>query len=385
MEWGFQKELFEILLPEEDYEKYRSSWSNWLRGPVQRINNGHIRTSIQRQFDFDGSIWDAPDRTQREVLRQAVKRFVHPDPQIDLNELLPRNVPLSDEQMGLLVRLRNACEDDSLELLERADHFLEPRPENQNFLLELLPLLYRKGMYDFLESSVFPSLLPHNAESSHIKIFRAHTLGSLKNPDYLRAASLLLSIETDAPEELMELQTGVISNVRRYHLEKPDLTREELAQTLPVMTRYYTEVFETAQKHHYYPGINLAYMLTLSRHCVPETHHIDPDEVANIYRDAEPSIVRDGTDGSEELRYYARMSDMEFRLLLGRDHLQHDLYVLLEEGNPSYISYVERTLRMMEFFIRTMKRFGDDRGQKLAKNFTEFAELLKGYLDHASS
>ena len=50
-----------------------------------------------------------------------------------------------------------------------------------------------------------------------------------------------------------------------------------------------------------------------------------------------------------------------------------------------YAPYVERTLRMMEFFIRTLERFGDDEAQSLVRAFTAFAKLLQDYLAHTDS
>jgi len=40
---------------------------------------------------------------------------------------------------------------------------------------------------------------------------------------------------------------------------------------------------------------------------------------------------------------------------------------------------------MMEFFIRTLERFGDDEAQSLVRAFTAFAKLLQDYLAHTDS
>ncbi len=379
--WKTRKEFFEKLLPDEDYEYYRSNLSNWFGGKPGRINNQHFLRSLQLRIGFDGSVWSADDRTQREVIRQAVRRFMSPTPKVDLSELLPHNTPISDSQASLLLQIKKASPDEALRLLKQHLDFLRPEPSNQNFLLQSLVLLYDKGLYDTLNDRIFPALLPHNADNSHIKIFHAHTLGSLRSPDYLRAASLLMSIETDSPDELLELKTGVISNVRRYNLEKPDLTRTELLEVLPVLIRYYTDVFEHIKKHHYYPGVNLCYMLRLSQLVSPDSPYIDHQDLEHIFKDAQASLTSGSQHSSDETRYYARISDTEFRLLLERNHLKEHLISWLNNHHPSP-TYVTRSLRMMHFFVRTVEKFSVVDASKLLENFGEIIEVLEGYVAH---
>ena len=380
-QWKNRKDFFEKLLPGEDYEYYRSNLSNWFGGKPGRINNQHFLRALQARLGFDGSVWSADDRTQREVIRQAVKRFMNPTPTIDLSELLPRNTPLSDPQAALLLQIKKSSPDQTIALLDAHPDYLRAEPENQNFLLQLLSLLFDQGLYDLLNDKVFPALLPHNADNAHIKIFHAHTLGSLRSPDYLRAASLLMSIETDSPDELLELKTGVISNVRRYNLEKPDLTRTELLEVLPVLIRYYTDVFEHIKKHHYYPGVNLCYMLRLSQLVSPGSPHIDHQDLEHIFKDAQASLASGSQHSSDETRYYAFISEVEFRLLLGRNHLPERLISWLNNQRP-LTTYVFRSLRMMHFFVRTVEKFSVADASELLKHFGEIIDILEGYVEH---
>lgn len=373
------KDYFEKLLPDEDYARNRTNLSNWVGGKPGRISNNKIKIAIAKRLDFDISIWDADTRAQKEIVLEAIKRFTNPTPKINLDELLPKNTPLSDEQAELLIKIKKGNCDEATMLLQKHDIFLKKSPENQIFLLKLLSLLFEKGMYETLVDKVFPQLLPHNAMQNHIKIFKAHTLGSLDEPDYLGAASLLQTIESNTDEEILELQTGLISNIRRHKLEKDDLTKEELVKTLKVFMRYYTDVFNV-QKHHYYPGVNLVYMLKLSELISPNDPIIQDGELEGIYKDAQASISRDSSGRSDELRYYAKISEIEFHLLLGLRNADLLLSNLLDLDKPSK-TYIERTIRMMRFFTETLKRFAMLDARDITARFDEIVEVLEGYMN----
>jgi hypothetical protein len=381
--WETEKDLFPILFPNENFAFYSSNWNNWYRQRFKKIKLEY-RNIIQQTIGFDGSIWDADNRTQRLVIKKAVKEFVNPPPKVDLSGLIPQNTPLDDAQIKLLLEVKNAKPQDVEKLLDTHSNYLSSTPKNQNFLLELLPLLYDKGLYDLLDQKVFPTLLPHNAEHTNIKIFKAHTFGSLRSPDYLRAASLLNSIESDAPEQLLELKTGAISNTRRYLLEKEGLTKAELTETLSVLIHYYKYAFEEIQKHHYYPGTNYIYMLKLSMLTSPDLLQIEDEELEALYKDSQASIASGSHSKSDETRYYAMISDIEFRLLLGKNHLSEHLTSWLDNHQPS-TTYIERTLRMMRFFVRTVEQFGVGDVSDVLSRFREVIGILEGYMEHRSA
>jgi hypothetical protein len=375
------KEIHETLLPGEPFESYRTNWSNWIKGRAQRINNARAKRLIEQTLGFDGYVWNADTQTQKRILRQAVKCFLTPVPKVDLSELLPKNTPLSNAQTTLLLQIRKSyTKEEILKLLEESD-FLKAEPENQIFLLELLSLLYKQGMYDFLLERVFPALLPHNAENFHVKIFKAHTYGSLKEPEYLKAVFLLQTIEANSEEDILEIKTGMLSNLRRYMLEGKDLNKNKLLETLTVLRQYYNDIFEHVERHHYYPGVNLMYMLKLSMLLSPNDAYIDSDDIAQIYYDASDSIEADKISNIPERRYYAFISDTEMRLLTNKPCDMQRIGSWLENEKPA-ISYVERTLRMMRFFVKSVKKFASSNVEEQLKTFTEVIEMLEGYVLH---
>lgn len=376
------REIHDRLMPKEDFDFYSSNWSNWLKqDKPRRINNPDAKRIIQETIGFEGYIWDADDRTQLLAIRQAVKEHLKPPPpKVDLSTLLPQNTPLTDAQAELLIQIRKSAAKQTEEILDSSP-FLEALPENQIFLLRLLDILFEKGMYDYLIAYVYPALLPHNAQQNNVKIFKAHTYGSLANPEYLKAVYLLNTIETDSDEEVLEVKTGLLSNLRRYTLEKESLDKSELLENLAVFRQYYTEIFENIQKHHYYPATNLMYMLKLFMLISPNAPHIDAEDLKQIYQDAKPSIAKGSHASSNETRYYAMISDVECRLLLGRNHLCEPLASWLDMYRPSS-SYVERSLRMLRFFVRMVEKFGVKGSADVCLRFAEVIEVLEGYVEH---
>ena len=375
------REIHNMLLPGENFDYYSSNWSNWLNGKAQRINNANAKRIIQETIGFEGYIWDADDQTQIRTIRQAVQRYLKPIPKVDLSDLLPKNRPLTDAQTEMLIQIRKSTTKQTEEMLDNSP-FLKALPENQIFLLRLLELLFEKGMYDYLIEYIYPALLPHNAEQNNVKIFKAHTYGSLKKPEYLKAVSLLNTIETDSDEEILEVKTGLLSNLRRYTLEKESLEKSELLENLAVFRQYYTEIFENIQKHHYYPATNLMYMLKLFMLISPNIPHIDEKDLEQIYQDTKPSITKASHSSSSEIRYFAMISDVECRLILGKNYLCEPLALWLETYQPS-TSYVERTLRMMRFFVRMVEEYGVEGSANVCLRFAEVIEILEGYVKHA--
>ena len=182
---------------------------------------------------------------------------------------------------------------------------------------------------------------------------------------------------------MLEVKTGLLSNLRRHTLEKESLGKSELLENLAVFRQYYTEIFENIQKHHYYPATNLMYMLKLFMLISPNTPHIDTEDLEQIYQDAKPSIAKGSHASSNETRYYAMISDVECRLLLGKNHLCEPLASWLDMYRPAS-SYVERSLRMMRFFVRMVEKFGVKGSADVCLRFAEAIEVLEGYVEMKS-
>jgi hypothetical protein len=194
----------------------------------------------------------------------------------------------------------------------------------------------------------------------------------------LEAAKLLdvIPIENDA--YIIDIKPATISNIRRYELHKPDLSKEKLDDILTILIHYYHDTFTTNKTHHYYPGINLAYVLCQYETFFPKKEHSCPLSIQEVYHLAKPSIKKELYSEEKEAYYYAKISELEFKLLLGHSNIEPELYVLLEKIRPPYAT-VERTIRQMELFIEIREKFSTLNNKSIQK-VKQFTEILREYL-----
>lgn len=384
--WKSEQELFEMLIPDEDWNQYKTSWDNWKHLRVSNLRRSpNIRVAISQTLKFSMDVWDKHiDSEQKRVLRESIHKFSHPGKNIDLSSLIPATHPITEAQELLIKKVIDVHRKDEIDLLnEHLDHF-QPSFETQAFLIKLIPVLYDQGHYDFLHTHAFPTLLAHNKTDMQVRILMAHTLGSLSEPKHLEAAKLLEVIPSNDDTNLIDIKTAAISNVRRLLLNKTDLSKEKLFDILAILIHYYHDVFTANDIHHYYPGINLAYVLYKHHTIFPDQEHTCPLSLQDIYQKSEKSIENELKNQDLEARYYAKISKLELMLLLNRDNIESELYLLLEETQPPY-STVERTIRQMELFIALYERFSEIEDIGIIRQIMQSVELLKGYLQTVES
>lgn len=374
--WDSEEEFWQMILPEEPFK--RSTLNHWLNKKSHSIRKGIYLHGMAESIGFDVALWDADTLTQQETIRVAVKALLKAEEYIDLSDLVPQNTPLSTEQKEILTSIKPLEDDNVAALIEEHLHLLEPTLKNQSFLLKLLSELYARGSYDFLEASVFPAILPHNRDDMKVKLMRAHTLGSLTVPKYVEAAMLLNTLADDAHADIVDLKTSAISNMRRELLTNKGMDKQEIHDALDVLKQYYTVAYRKESEFHYYPGINLLYVLVLLHTLFPDGPSVDAKSLQQIYTDAKPSIQEEKATTSAETRYYASISELEFMLLLGQQGVSEKLYLLIEILEPSH-SLVKRTLRQMRFFVETLERFPSE-PHTLIIDFEEAIDIFDGFL-----
>jgi hypothetical protein len=377
------KELFSIIFRNENFENYRSNWSYWLRKTEGRLNKG-VRNLIQDNIGFNSDIWDNSRSVQVKTIKEAVREFLNPTATIELNisTLLLNDTPSTPPQKIIIEQIKNLDKDEIIYLLEKNTNFLEKTLENQTFLIELIKPLYNKGLYDFLAKNIFTSILRHNLDITTIKIIHAHTLGILTQPDYLEATSILNTIISDnLTSNIINIQTALISNLRRLKLEKKDLTTEELSDILALLRGEYTTLVEYNTNRHYYPAINLMYILKLTILVTKNKHYVMQSDLVNLYEDVKESIKKESFSKKKESRYYAQISDIEFQLLLERDNITKSLEFILEDTIPLY-TWVERTLRQLNFFLNIVEKFSNDDSSNIIRSTKEIIEILEDYITY---
>ena len=68
---------------------------------------------------------------------------------------------------------------------------------------------------------------------------------------------------------------------------------------------------------------------------------------------------------------------------MGRNHLKEHLLSWLDNHQPS-TTYVERSMRMMKFFVRTVEDFSSLDASELLGRFAEVIGVLEGYVEMKS-
>ncbi len=370
--WKSEKELFEMLVKDEPWEKYRSNWDSWKNQKVQYLRKSfHILVKISDTLGFDSSLWNSRNEAiQKEEIRKAIKRYKNLQSTIDLSDLMPPDPPVSLQQKEILEKIENIYLENIEKFLDNYPHFFTPVSENQNFLLKLAQILYKKGIYDFIDQKIFPSLLPHSRAKPKTRILMAHTFGSLSNPKYLEAAKLLETIAYECNKELIDLKTATISNLRREIIKNKKVNKE----VIDTLKRHYERVYQKSQTPHYYPGINLAYFLKIED--ILFNKNSNSQKIEEIFFECKESINEDKSK-DEEARYYAWISEIEFMLLLEYKNIDTEIYLLLEELNPPS-DRVKRTLRQLNFFINLIK----EAKTPLAENFIQVKYILNSYLEN---
>ena len=372
--WKKEQELFEMLVPNEPWVKYKTNWSNWKHEKVDELSKSpHIRLAIGQTLFFSSNVWGASDLVQKEAVVQGVeRRFVKQSHLVpDLGAIIPSFV-LDAEQEKLLETLETKNLEEIEKALANYPHYFERTFANQDFLVKLLDVLYAKGAYDFLVERLFPNLLSHQRGKVEVKVMEAHALGSLSEPRYMESVKLLESIKTNSDKKLIDLKTAMVSNLRRHHRANSNFSNEELKNGLVVMVETYHNIFEYQEAYHYYPAVNLMYALVLAEALALETIAIDKERV---FKRAKKSIEAEKKSESSDEVYYASMSELEFMVLLKSPRVVKKMEMMLEELKPT-LSLLERSKRQMVEFLNMTERLSAD----LATIKMEFKKLI-GLLD----
>ncbi len=377
--WKKEQELFELLLPDENWKKFRSTWYSWKpnKDGVYTIFNltksSHVLSKISKRLFLDISIWQAGDIEQLRAVKQGVSAYVQAQEQLDLSAIIPQ-FSLSETQEKLLEKFKKLPLFNIDQISDNHPQFFTRTFSNQAFLLALLNLLYAKGAYEFLIEKVFPNLMAHQRSNIQVKILEAHVLGSLKEPRFMEAVKLLDSIESQDTDEIIDLKTSAISNLRRFHLASSNFSNQELKEGLSTTIKTYHQIYNYKKNYHYYPAINLMYALVLAKNLKIETLDIDPQE---LYTQAKRSIKKEKASPKKEDQYYASVTELEFLLLLRKKDLTREMEVMLENLKPLG-TLVDRTQRQMIEFLAMAERLGAEL-DSLHLAFKKIIKLLEDY------
>ena len=354
--WKSERELFELLVPNEEWRKYKTNWSNWKRTKEKAFRVEYLRRApnillaIQRRLSFSSSVWESSDATQREAVRRGVNLAfkTRRDP-IDIGAFIPQYTLLAKEK-ELLEQWSDASIVEIEKDLEQQQSLFQQTLVNQPFLLKLLNLLYIKGAYELIYKKILPNLLPTKRSQVQVKILEANVLSSLPNPKYLQTVELLNSIEGRETLEIIDLKTAAISNLRRHQIMHGNLDKEEFKVGVSTIMMTYHDLYTYDEVYHYYPALHFLYALVLAEALDLEHLSIDKQQ---FHKTLQASIEKDKKSKGSDSYYYASMSDFEVQLLLGKDIIR-EIGAFLEVYEPSSL-LLHRTKRQMVEYVELIE------------------------------
>jgi len=324
-----------------------------LSGFIKRegdIHNKLFLKKIELFFDLPETIWTSNEKRQLTLIDTAIKHKIYlqslpKEDALDISSIIPIELPCTENQSKLLETFAKITTQIKLETM--IDEFLSTgllnkTVENQYFLVKLLELAYKKGLYTIILEFIAPNLYKKQYDNVEIQKYLAHTYGSLKKYD---EAQQILSILIDhSTIENINLRTSALSNHKREMFENENnLIKED---KLYVLIQGYQELHAINGIYSYYTGINLLYMVVIGQILFPSDSRYDSIDTQKIYELSKSSLKEDNTHND----YYVKMSEFEFQLLLDREGVLEKIESFLDDYRP-HVSLVERTLRQMRLFI----------------------------------
>jgi len=347
--------FFRLFLKDEPWDAYRSNMSNWLS---LRTEDGIIRkrvfiNAINQKLGLKSEVWNASEAYQKKAIRKGVQYFKKSLEDEGMFSWLEEE-EISHEQEAFLAFVQKNSVDEIESLCMNSPKLFEKNVGNQRFLLKLFHQMYERGAYRFLYEHLFPSLL--DSYDNRVKSRKADVYAFLPTPMYKEAFEILNSIKGENRSETINLRTAAISNIRREKLSSKRLEKDELKILLHRLIKCYHKIYTPKEPYSYYPGINLAYMVAMVGYLFPDEAEglTEGYSFVQIYSDVKQSLHRGMESENKEEQYYAGISNLEFRLLLGQTSALHELEIFLEELQPP-LHQVNQTRRQMgKFFLEVI-------------------------------
>jgi len=388
------KKAYDFLINDKRWREHEKSWYGWLNENTKdsSIESIYIKKKIETKLDFSSELWNKVEVEQKKIIYQKVKLFlereaiassaslvedIESDYPFIIEDIRPTQLTCTQEQKRLIKEIEDKDSESVEEIVENSD-FFRAKEENQDFLMKVLPILYKKGLYDFLHINLFPSLFTYNREKKSIKFKEANTLSNIGDDNYHEIYHLLKSIKNPTKEESVDITTMLISNFKRSTLKQKNIDKEVLLNIILKSIKFYKEAYE--ETHNYYPAINLVYMLKLLNVLFPKEQVFLNYNLETIYSSIEKSIKEDRKRG-EDFNYYASISDFEFKILLNRfdskKELEEELENILWDTTPDKF-LVERTHKQMSWFLKLIKEFNiKEPNSIITQNIRNIAFIVK--------
>jgi len=336
-----------------------------------------IKETICNHLGIDPKVWITSDEV--DVQRYIRDGLDNKKSTLNLDNLLPEftksNITkeLSPDEIKLIEEHRQLSQEEIKKVLVK-----KKSTYSQKLLFKLVKIYYDRGFYSLIIDELEYEFSRELRENMQVKEVVAHSLGSNECKRYQEAYEMLQGLNDNigrlTNETDIDKYTSFLSNVRRFIFLNE--ANQNLDQDLKKMIELYKEVFYLNDSYHYYPGINMAYLVKVYNSIENIEHSIDID-VKKIYKYSQKSILNDRNN--EKLKHYAYITDVEFQILTS-PHIRNNIYKLVQYYIENKISrdLIKRTLRQFEFFLKMYK----DHEDKLKDELTlELSNIIETFQD----
>jgi hypothetical protein len=391
------EQMRDLLLGEYKEDIPHSTWGTWIGDEVKQIKiirkDASLRHALEKSMQLPSDIWSMSEEEQKKILHEHTILFVRKLKgailDFSMEELFPNFEDLSQEHKSILINIQSMDEGEIKRFVQssiESEKIFFKTPENQPILLKLSELFYIRGFYDVLNDAVFNNMFEPSLNRFEMRLMRAHSLGFHSDTSRVREAAEILkdlADKTDDNKEKIDYLTSAISNIRRAIFSKNN-SDHDYKRIFKLLINHYDRIKDEANgeiSRHYYPAINLAYMVVLAQTLYPDEIGFKQYNIQQIHRESRHSIEQECETPNH---YYAKISDLEFLMLQQRDF---ELFKTLQKIKPS-ISMVKRTKRQIEFFQEALtlqvnhyptdssKKFLDDTHRYITSRENELKELF---------
>jgi len=369
---------------------YKNSFSNWINGYTDRINRQEVKLRLEQNFYFSSSLWDQGEYIIKETIREGVAKFVKRHTQeveniVNLFEEIRKEFQMkknvTEKEQQTLENMVKMSHQETMEYIGK--HYPLEKHHSKEFILRMIPLLYKKGYTILLLRYVIKALDIPLKEHKEVKKITAHLYGSPEIGEYLKAFHILESIESDDDEEIIDLRTEAISNIRRYYLTNKNIYLKNKIEIINTIIRFYESTFTFNDNYDYYPAINLSYMLVLLSAFTADLNETKLiQKLTSIHKKCIPSIQRDQKKSDPTKNYYANITQLEFMLLKGSPNaiLELERYLDIEEECIP-LPELSRTQRQMQFFIDNINSIPNLFESMIIKNIQRAIEVIDDFIE----
>jgi hypothetical protein len=363
-----QKDFFiEITdCSEEQYNSsYRETVSNWFKkdkGSIRKTKTGgDFKNIISEKLFIPNTIWGMTkhEKEIKSIIEKSLKKYKdlksNKKYEIDLDILfsfVSDKVELNEEEVYLKHKnsLKSVLEDISNK---------EWDTYSKELLFKLTSLYYENAYYKLIIERIKPRLdyIKDNLELNKII---AYSYASSECGDYIKAIKFFEEEiqKNHNHENIVDMRTTLISNIRRFViLDEGNKSKDEFNNILNILIEHYHNICKDSN-YHYYPTINLAYLVVI-RDCIfGENSEIKINE---LYQNAKSSLNQDFQNENATNYDYAKISEMEFKILINSSNPRNHIYEVLVYFKDRNLNkdFITKVLRQFEYYNMMIEKYSN--------------------------